>query len=309
MSFYPRHHGVMARSPIEVNDTNAALIGKMAEGNTAGLTVVLDIMKRGDIRPLLSLDDMNMRGDQIWYAYRYHCGQDMDLFLEKVRARDPEMVDAVNGRPDVGIEKAVTRGGSRRTPLSPFEQAYEDSMRRSNPEAFLRAPARSSITTLSRSFTEAEPQATRHVQNVIRDMSDVNIATVIGGSSIDRAAVAVASAEGTGQPVYQADLQPPLGDRWQAHADRVAEDLRKLDLGGRPVVYIDDFQLLLSGPGAKVLDAILARPNMRVVAGVPPEQEAVMRQGMRNDPVLKARMEMVPLRGRGAGGPSAQSLG
>lgn len=68
---------------------------------------------------LLALDDMNIRGNYVNYAYDY-CNNDMQVFIEKIRGRDCEMVDYVNQRAvdkaetnwDDYVPKAVTMGAS-----------------------------------------------------------------------------------------------------------------------------------------------------------------------------------------------------
>ena len=37
---------------------------------------------------ILSLDDMNMRGSQIWVAYKDHCGQDIEKFIACIKERE-----------------------------------------------------------------------------------------------------------------------------------------------------------------------------------------------------------------------------
>jgi hypothetical protein len=59
---------------------------------------------------LLHLDDMNIRGSQIWIAYKDYAGQDLFKFKEAVETRSQDMVNIVNKEcPD---NKAVTSGGS-----------------------------------------------------------------------------------------------------------------------------------------------------------------------------------------------------
>jgi hypothetical protein len=41
---------------------------------------------------LLDLDDMNMRGSQIWVGFKNHCEGEIDVFLDAVKNRDPELV-------------------------------------------------------------------------------------------------------------------------------------------------------------------------------------------------------------------------
>ncbi len=63
---------------------------------------------------VLALDDMNLRGWQIWVAWKDHCKADMPTFLKALAERDPEMVATVNsskgGSPET--PRAVTCGAS-----------------------------------------------------------------------------------------------------------------------------------------------------------------------------------------------------
>ncbi|MDJ0952458.1 MAG: hypothetical protein QNJ81_02140 [Acidimicrobiia bacterium] len=89
----------MAREKIDLKDNLKDVIVKMAEGNPGGLTVMMKIMEvdpMDGLFRLLDLDDMNIRGSQIWVGYKDHCGQDIATFIEKIKDRDPEMVDTIN---------------------------------------------------------------------------------------------------------------------------------------------------------------------------------------------------------------------
>lgn len=75
------------------------LVVTMAEGNPGALTVLMDMLRDDDganIFDVLHLDDMNMRGAQIWAGYKYACGQNLETFQNKIRNRDQEMIDKVN---------------------------------------------------------------------------------------------------------------------------------------------------------------------------------------------------------------------
>ena len=95
------------------------VVTTMSEGNPGALTVMMRLMeKRGHmdgIFDILSLDDMNMRGSQIWVAYKDYCGQDIEKFIVCIKERDQAMVDAVNACEGTGTtERAVTHSGSWR---------------------------------------------------------------------------------------------------------------------------------------------------------------------------------------------------
>lgn len=63
---------------------------------------------------ILDLDDMNIRGTQIWVGYSDYCGKDIAKFKELVRARDHKMIAHINREGVRGnhTAKAVAHGGS-----------------------------------------------------------------------------------------------------------------------------------------------------------------------------------------------------
>ena len=99
----------------DITDTMA----KMSEGNPGALTVLINAAKTlepvKNVAFLMHLDDMNIRGAQIWVGYKDHCGQYLDKFVEKVESRDSDMVKVINDeltRYDPNAEIAVTQGAS-----------------------------------------------------------------------------------------------------------------------------------------------------------------------------------------------------
>lgn len=110
------------------------VIVKMAEGNP-GATVVMAEMLKADpdnLMLILSLDDMNIRGSQIWVGHKDYCGamregdkepltkeEQMKRFIQAIKDRDPKMIEKINEEcfhPDLEFEgykeKAVTHGAS-----------------------------------------------------------------------------------------------------------------------------------------------------------------------------------------------------
>lgn len=65
---------------------------------------------------VLSLDDMNIWGSQIWIGYKDYCGSDLDKFAECIKQRDQGMIDKINefGKMGNHSEIAVEGGASRR---------------------------------------------------------------------------------------------------------------------------------------------------------------------------------------------------
>lgn len=99
------------RQKISLSMSFQDLIILMSEGNPGAATVLMMLFPVAEsLSTILSLDDMNIRGSQIWVAYKDFAGKDMEKFLKAVRDRDPEMVAVVNR--EVRDRTAVTSGAS-----------------------------------------------------------------------------------------------------------------------------------------------------------------------------------------------------
>ncbi len=104
-----------ARPKIELEDTTFEVIYKISEGLPGAMVGITDLMKSDEagFMLLLGLDDMNIRGSQIWEAYKYLYHEDGKKFAQAVKNRDKKMVDFINEElATVGGEKAVTGGAS-----------------------------------------------------------------------------------------------------------------------------------------------------------------------------------------------------
>ena len=104
------------RIPLNFNSTTEDVLLLMAE-NSMGARSVLDQLldKYPDegLLALLHLDDMNIRGPQIWVGYKYFCEGNLDKFLKSIYSRSSEMVGTINkiGKEGNHKDKAVTEGG------------------------------------------------------------------------------------------------------------------------------------------------------------------------------------------------------
>ena len=88
---------------------------QMGEGNPGGLIVLLQIAKHvqdGFTACILRLDDMNIRGSQIWVGYKDHCNEDLGLFIVSILRRDEEMITTINQVCEREGETAVLAGAS-----------------------------------------------------------------------------------------------------------------------------------------------------------------------------------------------------
>lgn len=106
------------RERIGAHDSLQDIIIKMSEGNPGALTALVEVVKADPVMgfmDLLHLDDMGMRGPQIWVAFKDHCKQDLAAFVKAIRERDQAMVDTVNASRGVAdAPPAVTHGASFR---------------------------------------------------------------------------------------------------------------------------------------------------------------------------------------------------
>lgn len=104
-----------ARPKIKLGDNLFDVIDKMSEGLPGALVGITELIKEDEngFMLLLGLDDMNIRGSQIWEAYKYLYHEDGKKFAQAVKSRGSEMVNFINEElATVGGEKAVTGGAS-----------------------------------------------------------------------------------------------------------------------------------------------------------------------------------------------------
>ncbi|GAH39533.1 unnamed protein product, partial [marine sediment metagenome] len=75
----------LEREELRLNDNLMDWMVKMAEGNPGVLSVLLTALKEKGAQEMgelvLFLDDMNIRGTQIWLGYKDCCGCDLDKFI------------------------------------------------------------------------------------------------------------------------------------------------------------------------------------------------------------------------------------
>lgn len=72
----------------------------LSEGNSSATMVLMNFLEKEEdligFVNMLNLDDMNIRGAQIWLAFKDYCGQDIDLLMKLVSERDADLVENVN---------------------------------------------------------------------------------------------------------------------------------------------------------------------------------------------------------------------
>ena len=85
----------------------------MSEGNPGALNVLCTLAKEDNgVILILDLDDMGMRGSQIWIEWKDGCGQDLEKFKEFCRSRDETVVSVVNRESSPDYPQAAPHGKS-----------------------------------------------------------------------------------------------------------------------------------------------------------------------------------------------------
>lgn len=79
----------------------------MAEGNPGAISVLTQI----ELIDVFHLDDMNMRGAQIWVAYKDYCREIIKDFSKAIRARDQKMIELVNLHS--GLNEVAVQSGAK----------------------------------------------------------------------------------------------------------------------------------------------------------------------------------------------------
>ena len=102
------------REKINVHATLVDIMLLISEGNPGAIREIEEIIDNDTISgfmTILGLDDMNIRGSQIWIGYKDHCEENLDKFITAIRTRDADMVTTINNEPG-NTEIAVTSGAS-----------------------------------------------------------------------------------------------------------------------------------------------------------------------------------------------------
>ena len=98
------------RDPIDLMGTTEDVVYQMSEGIIGAVAVLTALITEGHPLLIASLDDMNIRGSQIWIGYKDHCGEKIQDFIRCIQTRCPDMVNTINA--EYLEEQAVTDGAS-----------------------------------------------------------------------------------------------------------------------------------------------------------------------------------------------------
>lgn len=105
------------RPEVNLKMTVPDLVAFLSEGNPGAINVMMMLVQSGDFASiftqLLHMDDMNIRGCQIWIGFKEHCKGDIFAFKTCLENRDPRMVKTINDMADKNYPwKATTEGAS-----------------------------------------------------------------------------------------------------------------------------------------------------------------------------------------------------
>lgn len=111
----------MKRMNLTGNTGFIEFIDQMSEGNPGASVVLMSAIDGKAVAGfmnILNLDDMNIRGTQIWLGFKDYCKEDLKLFWESVQNRDANLVEAINreNAKQNGKYKAVVSGASYNNP-------------------------------------------------------------------------------------------------------------------------------------------------------------------------------------------------
>lgn len=87
------------REPLNLEMPVLDFLLTMAEGNPGAVMVLVKLLEiPGGFMLVLNLDDMNIRGTQIWVAYKAHCHESLEELKDCLMdpEKRPELVKTIN---------------------------------------------------------------------------------------------------------------------------------------------------------------------------------------------------------------------
>ncbi len=85
----------MERKTLNMDESIAEIIVNLSEGNPGAATVLLKLIQV-DPFIIFRLDDMNIRGAQIWFGYKDCCHENLELFMKLLQEMNQQLVDGIN---------------------------------------------------------------------------------------------------------------------------------------------------------------------------------------------------------------------
>jgi hypothetical protein len=103
------------RKNLNISSPAVDILTTMAEGNPGAIRVLTELMrKQSGMETILNLDDMNIRGGQIWIAYSDYADSDLGKLIVAASQRKAELVAMVNQECAAFGEIAVVAGAVNR---------------------------------------------------------------------------------------------------------------------------------------------------------------------------------------------------
>jgi len=86
----------MERKKLDTATDMQTLVSMMAEGNPGAMNVLISLLSKDHLITLFTLDDMNIRGTQIWLAFKNYCNEDIDALVASTDKHDANMIKSIN---------------------------------------------------------------------------------------------------------------------------------------------------------------------------------------------------------------------
>ena len=89
----------MNKSVLNEGISTIDAVVKMAEGNPGATTVLMQLLTDDSINGALAiywLDELEIRGWRIWFAFKDCCQQDLHKLYKSIISQDKEMINKIN---------------------------------------------------------------------------------------------------------------------------------------------------------------------------------------------------------------------
>lgn len=87
------------------NDSTLEAVVKMAEGNPGAINVLMEMLKDEEINGALAIywmDQLQIRGWRIWFAFKDCCEQDLHKLFECLLSQDKDMLKKIDDYAEMG---------------------------------------------------------------------------------------------------------------------------------------------------------------------------------------------------------------
>lgn len=84
------------RKDLRLTGNIVEILIAMSEENIGAVEVLKKVLDETGFMGIYKLDQMNIRGSQIWTAYKDYCNENFELFMKSLKNNDPDLVKCVN---------------------------------------------------------------------------------------------------------------------------------------------------------------------------------------------------------------------